>query len=134
MLIQVYCNIRRLPSCEVFRVKHNTTPCDEKTDDITECDVKDIELCSLGYLQEGGPPENSQFCPSIYSPRLSSGETLYAMVFKPHNFTLGVRYPTVLNVYGGPEVQTVNNTFKVSTRYKHNYLLICFRKLPQWSF
>lgn len=103
MLIQVYCNIRRLPSCEVFRA---TQTCDAGS-------VRGIQLRSLGYLLEGGPPENSQYCPAIYNPRLSSGETLYAMVFKPHNFTLGVRYPAVLNVYGGPEVQTVNNTFKV---------------------
>lgn len=75
--------------------------------------VHGVELTSLGYLIEGGPPENFQYSPAIFSPRLPSGETLYAMVFKPHNFELGVRYPTVLNVYGGPEVQTVNNTFKV---------------------
>lgn len=77
--------------------------------------VHGIELTSLGYLIEGGPPENFQYSPAIFSPRLPNGETLYAMVFKPHNFELGVRYPTVLNVYGGPEVQTVNNTFKVSS-------------------
>lgn len=75
--------------------------------------VHGITLTSLGYLIEGGPPENFQYSPAIFSPRLPNGETLYAMVFKPHNFELGVRYPTVLNVYGGPEVQTVNNTFKV---------------------
>jgi dipeptidyl-peptidase 9 len=63
---------------------------------------------------QGGLPESPIYSPSIYSPRISSGDILYAMVFKPHNFTLGVKYPTVLNVYGGPEVQTVSNTFKVS--------------------
>ena len=36
------------------------------------------------------------------------------MVFKPHNFKAGVKYPTILNVYGGPEVQLVSNTFKVN--------------------
>lgn len=104
MMIQVYCNINRLPSCEVFRIQ---------LPDEQHCDIREIQLQSLGYLQEGSAPENSQYSPSIYSPRLASGETLYAMVFKPHNFKLGIRYPTVLNVYGGPEVQTVNNTFKV---------------------
>lgn len=105
-MLQIYCNIHRLPSCEVFRVGMQ--------DDGSPGDVRAVALKTLGYLMEGGPPENANYCPLIYSPRLSSGETLYAMVFKPHNFTLGVRYPTVLNVYGGPEVQTVNNTFKVS--------------------
>lgn len=36
------------------------------------------------------------------------------MIFKPHNFQVGVKYPTILNVYGGPEVQLVSNTFKVN--------------------
>lgn len=35
------------------------------------------------------------------------------MIFKPHNFKPDTKYPTVLNVYGGPEVQLVSNTFKV---------------------
>ncbi|GBP95580.1 Dipeptidyl peptidase 9 [Eumeta japonica] len=73
--------------------------------------VNGIQLSLMGYLHEGGKPE-PHYCPQIYSPQLPSGEIVYAMVFKPHNFQLGVKYPTVLNVYGGPEVQTVNNTFK----------------------
>ena len=38
---------------------------------------------------------------------------------------LGVKYPTVLNVYGGPEVQTVSNTFKVRRRRRFGF--ICLR-------
>lgn len=34
------------------------------------------------------------------------------IIFRPHNFKPGMIYPTVLNVYGGPEVQTVSNSFK----------------------
>lgn len=105
MMLQIYCNIHRLPSCEIFRVASANGSCPGD-----DCGVV---LKPLGYLMEGNAPDNPSYCPSIYSPRLSSGETVYAMVFKPHNFALGVRYPTVLNVYGGPEVQTVNNTFKV---------------------
>lgn len=41
------------------------------------------------------------------------------MIFKPHNFQPGVKYPTILNVYGGPEVQLVSNTFKVSIPSKY---------------
>lgn len=79
--------------------------------------VNGIQLSLMGYLHEGGKPE-TQYCPQIYSPQLPSGEIVYAMVFKPHNFQLGVKYPTVLNVYGGPEVQTVNNTFKVNVKIR----------------
>lgn len=103
MFLQTYCNIKTLPSWELVQIKQ-TCP---------DGSVSGMDLTSMGYLFEGGPSENTQFNPTIYSPRLASGETIHAMVFKPHNFTLGVKYPTVLNVYGGPEVQTVSNTFKV---------------------
>lgn len=102
MFLQTYCNIQTMPSWELVRIKQT---CQSGS-------VTGLELISMGYLFEGGPSENTQYNPTIYSPQLASGETIYAMVFKPHNFTLGVKYPTVLNVYGGPEVQTVSNTFK----------------------
>uniref|UniRef100_A0A8C6WJ11 dipeptidyl-peptidase IV n=1 Tax=Neogobius melanostomus TaxID=47308 RepID=A0A8C6WJ11_9GOBI len=41
-----------------------------------------------------------------------SGFQLYGMVYKPHNLQPGRKHPTVLFVYGGPQVQLVNNTFK----------------------
>ena len=59
-------------------------------------------------------PEGEFHCPELYTHQISSGDLLYAMVFKPHSFQPGNKYPTVLNIYGGPEVQLVSNTFKVS--------------------
>lgn len=50
--------------------------------------VDGIELTTLGYLMVGNY-DNSEYTPMIYSPKISSGDTLYAMVFKPHNFKLG---------------------------------------------
>uniref|UniRef100_A0A6Q2ZN98 dipeptidyl-peptidase IV n=1 Tax=Esox lucius TaxID=8010 RepID=A0A6Q2ZN98_ESOLU len=41
-----------------------------------------------------------------------SGFQLYGMVYKPHNLQPGRKHPTVLFVYGGPQVQLVNNSFK----------------------
>lgn len=109
IFVQIYCNIHNLPSSAVYQIvdvvggpKHS---------------IEGIDTRPMGYLYEGGAPSTAQlrkFCPTIYSRHLMSGELLYAMVFKPHNFRPGERYPTVLNVYGGPEVQTVSNTFKVS--------------------
>ncbi|KAL7729006.1 hypothetical protein ACLKA6_019840 [Drosophila palustris] len=101
LMLLVYCNIQRLPSCKVMRV---TQTCQNGG-------VNGIQISLVGFLHEGGKPE-PQYCPQIFRPQLPSGDIVYAMVFKPHNFQLGVKYPTVLNVYGGPEVQTVNNTFK----------------------
>lgn len=51
--------------------------------------------------------------PTLVTHQISSGDVLFAMVFKPHNFVPGQKYPTILHVYGGPEVQLVTNTFKV---------------------
>uniref|UniRef100_A0A8D3E576 dipeptidyl-peptidase IV n=1 Tax=Scophthalmus maximus TaxID=52904 RepID=A0A8D3E576_SCOMX len=57
-------------------------------------------------------------CPGDYNPPEifdfpgKSGFQLYGMVYKPHNLQPGRKHPTVLFVYGGPQVQLVNNSFK----------------------
>uniref|UniRef100_A0A669CVT2 dipeptidyl-peptidase IV n=1 Tax=Oreochromis niloticus TaxID=8128 RepID=A0A669CVT2_ORENI len=57
-------------------------------------------------------------CPGDYNPPEifdfpgKSGFQLYGMVYKPHNLQSGRKHPTVLFVYGGPQVQLVNNSFK----------------------
>lgn len=114
IMIQVFCNIHQMPTCEVHRIAH--------TNEADASCVGGIQLQALGYLFESGMPSSPQlqrFSPTIYSRHISSGELLYAMVFRPHNYRRGQKYPTVLNVYGGPEVQTVNNTYKVSSKVKY---------------
>lgn len=76
--------------------------------------MESISLTPVGYLLEPLAPESELFAPEIYTYKISSGDSIYSMIFKPHNFQPGVKYPTILNVYGGPEVQLVSNTFKVS--------------------
>ncbi|XP_052891455.1 dipeptidyl peptidase 9 [Anopheles moucheti] len=112
LFLQTYCNISTLPSWELIRIRHDTDGNSNGCSLSPSSAIDTLELISVGFLAEGGPSENTLYNPSIYSPQISTGDVLYAMVFKPHNFTLGVKYPTVLNVYGGPEVQTVSNTFK----------------------
>ncbi|PVD36403.1 hypothetical protein C0Q70_03386 [Pomacea canaliculata] len=56
-------------------------------------------------------------CPNYRAPELfnftsSHGSILYGMFYRPHNYRPGMHYPTVLFVYGGPQVQLVNNSFK----------------------
>ena len=46
------------------------------------------------------------------------------MMFKPKNMVAGRKYPVVLSVYGGPEVQLVTNTFKVRILSVH--ILLCW--------
>ena len=48
----------------------------------------------------------------MFSHTISSGDKLYGMVFKPHDLQAGLKYPIILSIYGGPEVQLVSNTFK----------------------
>lgn len=91
VFMQIYCNIQTLPTCEIVKVTQTNA----------KGGVNGLSLAPLGYLLQGSPPDNSQYCPTIYTHQLSNGaETLYSMVFKPHNFKLGVKYPTILNVYG----------------------------------
>lgn len=90
--------------------------------------MESISLTPVGYLLEPSPLESELFAPEIYTYKISSNETLYSMIFKPHNFQVGIKYPTILNVYGGPEVQLVSNTFKVSILKKIN-----IRNIKFWS-
>lgn len=100
MLVTVYSSIKKLPTCQVFRVSQS------------DWTVESITLTPVGYLLEPSSPESDLFAPEIYTHKIISGDTIYSMIFKPHNFQPGVKYPTVLNIYGGPEVQLVSNTFK----------------------
>ena len=110
-MVRTHSQTNRLPTTEILRIEQT---CESGT-------VDGLELVNLGYLMLG-EFDNSEYTPSIFNLKISSGETLYAMVFKPHNFKVGIMYPTILNVYGGPEVQVVSNSFKVSS--KKNYSII----------
>uniref|UniRef100_A0A8C0BYJ9 dipeptidyl-peptidase IV n=1 Tax=Buteo japonicus TaxID=224669 RepID=A0A8C0BYJ9_9AVES len=63
------------------------------------------ELPSAGCPPDYVPPE-------IFHFRTQSDVELYGMVYKPHDVQPGKKHPTVLFVYGGPQVQLVNNSFK----------------------
>jgi dipeptidyl-peptidase 4 len=45
----------------------------------------------------------------------ADGQTLYYQLFKPRNFDPGKRYPAIVDVYGGPGVERVLNTWHGST-------------------
>ncbi|XP_048197894.1 dipeptidyl peptidase 9 isoform X2 [Perognathus longimembris pacificus] len=50
--------------------------------------------------------------PEIFHFHTRSSVQLYGMIYKPHALQPGKKHPTVLFVYGGPQVQLVNNSFK----------------------
>ena len=49
--------------------------------------------------------------PELFCCQLVGGELIYGSIFKPEFMESGVRYPTVLEIYGGPEIQLVSNNF-----------------------
>ncbi|KAH8023568.1 hypothetical protein HPB51_014817 [Rhipicephalus microplus] len=60
--------------------------------------------------------------PELFSHTISSGHLVYGLVFKPAHLEPQRRYPTVLTIYGGPEVQLVTNSFK-GMRHLRQHLL-----------
>lgn len=51
--------------------------------------------------------------PQLFEYKLAgTHELLYGMIFKPENMESGVKYPVVLDIYGGPEVQLVSKSFR----------------------
>ncbi|GBM27063.1 Dipeptidyl peptidase 8 [Araneus ventricosus] len=77
---------------------------------------------ALGYFIEPSALPSSYRQPELFSHRLQSGHLIYGMLFKPPNMRVGEKYPTVLTIYGGPEVQLVTNSYK-GMRYLRQYLL-----------
>ncbi|KAF8778017.1 Dipeptidyl peptidase 9 like protein [Argiope bruennichi] len=67
---------------------------------------------ALGYFIEPSALPSSYRQPELFSHRLQSGHLIYGMLFKPPNMRVGEKYPTVLTIYGGPEVQLVTNSYK----------------------
>uniref|UniRef100_A0A674EL92 dipeptidyl-peptidase IV n=1 Tax=Salmo trutta TaxID=8032 RepID=A0A674EL92_SALTR len=80
---------------------------------------------------EGDPlhmvPEFWASCPGDYkSPEIfdfpgKSGFQLYGMVYKPHNLQPGRKHPTVLFVYGGPQVAIAGAPVTVWMAYDTGY-------------
>ena len=56
----------------------------------------------LCYLLSGPLPDYTP--PEIFSFESTTGFTLYGMLYKPHDLQPGKKYPTVLFIYGGPQV------------------------------
>lgn len=62
--------------------------------------IQALFLPMAGPLPDYIPPE-------VFSFESSTGFTLYGMMYKPHNLQPGKKYPTVLFIYGGPQVSAV---------------------------
>ncbi|XP_052830441.1 dipeptidyl peptidase 9 [Octopus bimaculoides] len=96
MFVTVYSSLECPPRCCVRR--------------LTEFNEQ-LSSEPLGHLIK--PMDESEYQPPIlFDFMTEDGCQLYGMCYKPYNMEPGVKYPTVLFVYGGPQVQLVNNSFK----------------------
>jgi len=100
MMTTVFSSVNTLPGCQVFAITHSDNT------------VDGVSLNSNGWILQPTNPDKEFPPPELFSHCLASGHKLYGMIYKPHNHVPGVRYPVVLNVYGGPELQLVSNSFK----------------------
>uniref|UniRef100_A0A673GHT2 dipeptidyl-peptidase IV n=1 Tax=Sinocyclocheilus rhinocerous TaxID=307959 RepID=A0A673GHT2_9TELE len=94
MFISHYSNVSTPPCVHVYRLTGSDS-------DPLHKEPEFWASCPADYV----PPE-------IFSFPASSGFRLYGMLYKPHNLKPGKKHPTILFVYGGPQVQLVNNSYK----------------------
>ncbi|KAG1668796.1 Dipeptidyl peptidase 8 [Nymphon striatum] len=105
LFVTIRSNTKSKPKCVVYSIV--------QTDASSTSEVK------------GDPPDiTSQVQPEIFSYDISSGHTMYGFLFRPPNMTLGIKYPTVLIIYGGPEVQLISNNYKGLRVLRHLMLAL----------
>ncbi|KAJ8311744.1 hypothetical protein KUTeg_011099 [Tegillarca granosa] len=107
VFVTVYSSVKQSPLGCINRICHK--------------DDGNISSQTLGILLTGSD------CPDYNSPDLfdfdsSSGYKMYGLVYKPEGFEPRIKYPTVLMVYGGPQVQQVTNSFKGVRFLRHHTL------------
>ena len=82
--------------------------------------LPNAELVRLFLGSSANPGEDSDqidllpgmAAPQLFDYRLKTGDLIYGFIFKPECMEAGVRYPVLLEIYGGPEVQLVSKSFK----------------------
>ena len=102
MFATTYSSIKSVPACQVFRIGHSDST------------VDGVNLIQAGWIVGPKPLDKTYDAPELFHHIIPSGEKIYGMVFKPSKMDPGAKYPVILSVYGGPEVQLVSNTFKVN--------------------
>jgi dipeptidyl-peptidase 9 len=81
---------------------------------------RNLELLNQNFADEHLPTFAK---PELFSYQLKeSGDVVYGLIFKPDFMQAGVKYPVLLEVYGGPGVQLVNNSYR-SVRLLRRHLL-----------
>ncbi|XP_022256745.1 dipeptidyl peptidase 9-like [Limulus polyphemus] len=97
MFVSIQSNITQVPFGLVYQILHNS---------------QELSTRPLGYILEHVSMDPEYPPPKLFTHQLQCGEVVYGMIFKPLHMATGKKYPTILIIYGGPEVQLVTNTFK----------------------
>ncbi|XP_070537358.1 dipeptidyl peptidase 9-like isoform X2 [Ptychodera flava] len=98
VFVSVFSSISCPPSAKVYKVSHTGS---------------EITSQIVGTLLEPAAVYNQYQPPEIFQYKSdSSGCTMYGLLYKPHQIEQGKKYPTVVFVYGGPQVQLVTNSYK----------------------
>ncbi|XP_026544838.1 dipeptidyl peptidase 9-like [Notechis scutatus] len=100
MFISHYSSVRTPPCVHVYKLSGSDEDPLHKQPKFW-ASMMEAASCPADYI----PPE-------IFHFHTPSDVELYGMVYKPHDLQPGKKHPTVLFVYGGPQVQLVNNSFK----------------------
>lgn len=120
MFVTVKSSLREPPSSSVFRLSHSEEPSCPPSPCLVAV-LLEASWPSPVPLLDGASGGGYQE-PELFSHVISSGHTVFGLVFRPGRLEPGRRYPTVLTIYGGPEVQLVTNSFK-GMRHLRQHLL-----------
>ncbi|KAM9795723.1 dipeptidyl peptidase 9-like isoform 1-T1 [Syngnathus typhle] len=100
LFVSHYSSLTSTPCVHVFKLNSSEGNPLHKEPEFLACLMEPSDL----------PPNHSH--PEIFSFTGKSGFQLYGLLYKPHGLVPGRKYPTVIYVYGGPQVQLVNNSYK----------------------
>ena len=106
-----------MPACKLFRINHP----EPKGQGQGHRPLDHIQRSPVAWILEPRALDKGYNAPEVFSHKISCGTELYGMIFKPPGMDATVKYPVVLSVYGGPEVQLVTNSFKVRKRRRTSF-------------
>ncbi|XP_059172956.1 dipeptidyl peptidase 9-like [Physella acuta] len=96
MFVTVFSSLQSPPQSSIFKIIHKSS-----TVRSLQMGLLCPKIDTFGYTP-----------PTLFNYVSRAGHVAYGLYFLPRGWEQGKRYPTVLFVYGGPQVQMVNNSFK----------------------
>lgn len=76
---------------------------------LRECDGKSLQVLKPRETDLSDTYQLS--VPEIMTLKAADGTELYGLLIKPANYQAGKRYPLIVDVYGGPQAQSVRNAW-----------------------